>query len=446
MLKIGQQVQVTVAALTDKGDGIASLNNRPLYIEGALPGEQAEVMLTQVKPTFTQGKLLQLLTPSVSRTPDFCAYQACGGCQLRVMDYGAQLQLKRQLLVTALQAQDISCPVAETLGMTTPFYYRNKAQYALRPGPKIGFYAKHSHQLVEVKDCVVQAPVTADVVAHVRLWMQSHEVSAYNELTEQGCVRHLMIRNGVNTDELMVVLVVNEQPSNAALAQLIQALQDIPDLASVMLNTNSYQGNRVLGPETSLLWGKETITDSLAGLQFAISAQSFYQINPKQTQALYQEALRLAAPQAHEVAFDLYCGIGTISLFLARAAKQVYGIEIVPQAIIDAHKNAQLNGLTNIQFYEGAAEQVVPLLYAQGVRADVVVVDPPRKGCDESLLATLVQMQPSRLVYVSCNPKSLARDVAKLIKLGFKLEQATPVDMFPHTMHVEAVVLLTWQG
>lgn len=450
MFKLGQQISATIEALTDKGDGIGSLAGRPLYVEGTLPGEQVEVLLTVVKPNFAQGKLLQVLEPSAARRADFCVYTACGGCQLRVMDYDAQLVLKRQLLLEALHVKGLNCAVAETLGMSDPFHYRNKAQYAVRPGqasgPQIGFYAKYSHQLVEVKECQVQAPATTQVVTKVHDWMQHHEVSAYNELSEQGSVRHLMVRNGVNSDELMVVLVVAEEPTADALTQLIAELREIAGLASVMLNINTYKGNRVLGSETRLLWGKEAIVDSLAGLQFAISAQSFYQINPKQTQALYQEALRLAAPQADEVAFDLYCGIGTISLFLARHARKVYGIEIVPEAILDAKANAELNGLANVEFIEGSAEQVVPQLYAQGVSADLVVVDPPRKGCDETLLATLVQMQPSRLVYVSCNPKSLARDLAWLTERGFSLEQATPVDMFPHTMHVEAVVLLIWQG
>lgn len=446
MLKLGQQINATIEELTDKGDGIASVNGRPLYVEGALPGEQVEVMLTVVKPHFAQGKLLHLLESASSRRPDFCVYSACGGCQLRVMDYKAQLLLKRQLLLEALQAKGLNCAVADTLGMSEPFHYRNKAQYAVRPGPQLGFYAKHSHQLVEVKECRVQASATTEVVARVRAWMQEQQVSAYNEVSQQGSVRHLMVRNGVNTNELMVVLVVAEEPSTQALAHLVSVLGAVEGLTSVMLNINTYNGNRVLGPETRLLWGKEAIVDSLAGLQFAISAQSFYQINPKQTQALYQEALRLAAPQVHEVAFDLYCGIGTISLFLARHAHKVYGIEIVPEAILDAKANAQLNDLSNVEFIEGSAELVVPRLYAQGMSADLVVVDPPRKGCDEALLSTLIAMQPSRLVYVSCNPKSLARDLAWLTARGFRLEQATPVDMFPHTMHVEAVVLLTWQG
>lgn len=443
MLKPGQLVNATVHSLTDKGDGIATVEGRPLYIEGALPGEQVEVNLSLVKPNFCQGTLVRVLQASAARRDDFCAYTRCGGCQLRVLNNEAQLELKRQLLLDALRAKGLVCPVADTLGMSQPFHYRNKAQYAVQAGPAIGFYAKHSHQLVEVDECGVQAPETTEVVQRVRSWMRGCGVSAYNESSHKGCIRHIMVRNGVNSGELMVVLVTADEPSPQALAQLVSELESVKGLASLMLNINTAPGNRVLGDESRLLWGKELIVDSLAGLQFAISPLSFYQINPLQTEVLYQEAMRLAKPQPHEVAFDLYCGIGTISLFMARHARKVYGIEIVPEAVVDAKANARLNGITNVEFYQGSAEQLVPQLYEQGISADLVVVDPPRKGCDAALLATLAEMKPDRLVYVSCNPKSMARDLAWLTQQGFTLEQATPVDMFPHTMHVEAVALLT---
>ncbi len=443
MLKPGLLVTVSVHSLTEKGDGIATLEGRPLYIEGALPDEQVEVQLNLVKPNFCQGTLVRVLRPAAARREDFCPYTACGGCQLRVMNDEAQLDLKRRLLVDVLQAKGLDCPVADTLGMSEPFHYRNKAQYAVQPGPYVGFYAKHSHQLVEVDECRVQAPVTTEVVQRVRAWMCRCAVPAYNEATHGGSIRHIMVRDGIHSGELMVVLVAAEAPSDEALAQLVSELEAVTGLASLILNINAAVGNRVLGPENRLLWGKELIVDSLDGLEFAISPLSFYQVNPRQTEVLYREAMRLANLQGHEVVFDLYCGIGTISLFMARHARQVIGIELVPEAVVDARANAELNVIANIEFYQGAAEQLVPQLYAEGVTADVVVVDPPRKGCDAALLATLAEMQPERLVYVSCNPKTLARDLAWLCEHGFKLEQATPVDMFPHTMHVETVALLT---
>lgn len=443
MLKPGQLVSVSIHSLTDKGDGIATLEGRPLYVERALPGERVEVRLTLVKPNYCHGSLLRVEQAASGRCEDFCPYTACGGCQLRVMDNGAQLALKRQLLLDALQAAGLDCPVAETLGMAEPYHYRNKAQYAVQPGPYIGFYAKHSHQLVEADRCRVQAPVTAEVVQRVRGWMRQCAVPAYNEATGDGVVRHIMVRDGVNSGELMVVLVVAEPPAEPALEQLVAGLRSLAGLASLILNLNTKPGNRILGPENRVLWGREAIVDRLDGLQFSISPLSFYQVNPRQTEALYREAVRLAGLSGDEVVFDLYCGIGTIALFMARYARAVHGVELVPEAIADARANAGLNGITNAEFHPGAAEQVVPALYAEGLKADVVVLDPPRKGCDQALLETLVEMRPARLVYVSCNPKTLARDLAWLTDHGFVLEQATPVDMFPHTMHVETVALLT---
>lgn len=443
MFKPGQQVTVSVHSLTDKGDGIATLDGRPLYVEGGLPGEDVEVRLTLAKPRFFQGRLLRVLRAAPCRREDFCPHAACGGCQLRVMDYPAQLALKRSLVAEALQGQGLDCPVGQTLGMEDPFHYRNKAQYAVQPGPFIGFYAKHSHQLVEVDECRVQAPATAEVAQRVRGWMRRQAVAAYNEQNRQGCVRHLVVRNGVYSEEVMVVLVVAEEPSTEALEQLVAELQGVAGLASIQLNLNPREGNRILGDETRVLWGEPCISDRLGGLTFAISPLSFFQVNPRQTEVLYREALRQAELKGDEVVFDLYCGIGTIGLFMAAHAARVHGVEVVPEAIADARANAERNGLTNAVFHQGSAEDLVPGLYEAGIRADVVVVDPPRKGCDQALLDTLAAMGPPRLVYVSCNPKTLARDLAWLCQHGYRLEQVTPVDMFPHTMHVETVARLT---
>jgi 23S rRNA (uracil1939-C5)-methyltransferase len=443
MFKPGQQVTVSVHSLTDKGDGIATLDGRPLYVEGGLPGEDVEVRLTLAKPRFFQGRLLRVLRAAPCRRKDFCPHTACGGCQLRVMDYPAQLALKRSLVAEALQGQGLDCPVGQTLGMEDPFHYRNKAQYAVQPGPFIGFYAKHSHQLVEVDECRVQAPATAEVAQRVRGWMRRQAVAAYNEQNRQGCVRHLVVRNGVYSEEVMVVLVVAEEPSTEALEQLVAELQGVAGLASIQLNLNPREGNRILGDETRVLWGEPCISDRLGGLTFAISPLSFFQVNPRQTEVLYREALRQAELKGDEVVFDLYCGIGTIGLFMAAHAARVHGVEVVPEAIADARANAERNGLTNAVFHQGSAEDLVPGLYEAGIRADVVVVDPPRKGCDQALLDTLAAMGPPRLVYVSCNPKTLARDLAWLCQHGYRLEQVTPVDMFPHTMHVETVARLT---
>ena len=441
MFKTGQLLTLSVHSLTDKGDGIASYDGKPIYVAGALPGDEVEARVTLAKPRYAQAELRRVLTPAPGRCADFCPHTACGGCQLRVMDYATQLELKRGLLLSALEERGLDCPVGDILGMSEPFHYRNKAQFAVQPGPTIGFYAKHSHQLVEVEQCRVQAPVTAEITALVRQWMREWAVPAFNEAHHSGCVRYLMVRDGVHSGEFMVVLVVAEEPAAPALAALVELLAQVPNMASVQLCLNEASGNRVLGQQVRTLWGESTISDTLGELQFDISALSFYQINPRQTEVLYREAVRLASLTGNETVFDLYSGIGTISLFLAPHAAHVHGIELVPEAVADAERNAGRNGTDNVTFHTGAAEQVVPALYEQGLAADVVVVDPPRKGCDEQLLNTLAHMRPARLVYVSCNPKSLARDAAWLNEHGFELVQATPVDMFPHTMHVETVAL-----
>ncbi|NHI01220.1 23S rRNA (uracil(1939)-C(5))-methyltransferase RlmD [Oceanimonas sp. MB9] len=443
MFKTGQLLTLSVHSLTDKGDGIATHDGRPVYVAGALPGDEVEARVTLAKPRYAQAEIRRVLTPAPGRRADFCPHTECGGCQLRVMDYATQRELKRELLLGALQEQGLNCPVGETLGMSEPFHYRNKAQYAVQPGPTIGFYAKHSHRLVEVDQCRVQAPVTAEITALVHQWMRDLAVPAFNEAHHSGCVRYVMVRDGVHSGELMVVLVVAEEPASKALTTLVEQLAQVPHMASIQLCLNDAAGNRILSEQVRTLWGKETISDRLGELDFDISALSFYQINPRQTETLYREAVRLAALSGSETVFDLYSGIGTISLFLAPHAAHVHGIEIVPEAVADAERNAARNGIDNVSFHCGAAEQLVPALYAQGTGADVVVVDPPRKGCDQQLLNTLAQMRPARLVYVSCNPKSLARDGAWLREHGFTLAEATPVDMFPHTMHVETVALFT---
>lgn len=443
MFKAGQLLTLSVHSLTDKGDGIAQHNGCPVYISGGLPGDEVEARVTLARPRYAQAEVKRVLTPASERRPDFCPHTECGGCQLRVMDYGAQLQLKRELLVNALQERGLNCSVANTIGMDDPFHYRNKAQFAVQPGPTLGFYAKHSHQLVEIEQCAMQAPETADITALVRQWMRELAVPAFNEAHHSGCVRYVMVRNGRHSGELMVVLVVAEEPTERALNALAERLAQVPKLVSVQLCLNDAVGNRILSEQVRTLWGSSVISDRLGELQFDISALSFYQINPHQTEVLYREVVRLAALSGSETVFDLYSGIGTISLFMAPFAAQVHGMEIVPEAVADAERNAERNDIKNVRFYCGAAEQQVAALYQQGVSADVVVVDPPRKGCDQALLDTLANMSPARLVYVSCNPKTLARDAAWLSEQGFTLEQVTPVDMFPHTMHVESVALFS---
>ncbi|MGL5948217.1 MAG: 23S rRNA (uracil(1939)-C(5))-methyltransferase RlmD [Aeromonas sp.] len=443
-LALGESHTITIDALTDKGDGKGVLAERPLFVDGLLPGETARVTLTQVKPNYVHGELIEILTASPDRVADFCPNTACGGCQVRPLAYSAQLELKQTLVTDALQAAGLDAvAIAPILGMSTPFAYRNKAQYAVRPsadGAEIGFYRKHSHELITADDCAVQDPIHRELNTRLRTWMRTHDIAAYDEVAHSGCVRSLMTRKGFASGELMVVLVTlsAELPFEA---ELLAALSDLP-ITTLVHNINPERTNRVLGAEQRVLTGRGVITDHMHNLSFEISPLSFYQNNPSQTDVLYSKALEFAGLTGSETVFDLYCGIGTISLFLAAKAGKVVGIESVESAILDAKRNAELNAITHTEFHVGKAEVVMPALYADGISADVVVMDPPRKGCDKAVLQTLVAMAPKRVVYVSCNPQTLARDLAYLVKHGFVLEGVQPVDMFPHSLHVEAVASL----
>ncbi len=435
---------LAITALTDKGDGIGVAQGRKVFVSGALPGEQVSVRLHGIKPGYAQGELLAVQLASPDRVPNFCPHDECGGCQLGMLNYPAQLRLKRQLVVEALAAKGLEAEVAECLGMSEPYAYRNKALYAVRAsadGAELGFFRKLSHELVACDDCAIQPGLTAELVAEVRAWLREYQIAAYDEAAHSGVVRYLMLRDGRHSGEWMVVLVTlaDELPHSEA---LLQRLARFPQVTSVIHNINPLRGNRILGFENRTLSGRDVIADTLEGLHFALSPLSFYQVNPQQTALLYREALRLAGLTGQETVFDIYCGIGTISLFLARQAARVIGVELVGEAIEDARVNAERNGLTNTEFHLGKAEEVVPALYAEGYRADVVVVDPPRKGCEQVVLDTIVQMAPRTLIYVSCDPGSLARDLAYLTSHGYRLQLVQPVDMFPHTLHVENVVQL----
>jgi 23S rRNA (uracil1939-C5)-methyltransferase len=443
-MPLNETLDVTITALTDKGDGIGEQDGRTLYVSGALPGEQVRVRLHGIKPKYAQGELLAVLQPSADRVANFCPHTECGGCQIGILAYGAQLRMKRQLVLDALAAKGLQADVANCLGMSEPFAYRNKALYAVRPSPEgaeLGFFRKQSHALVVCDDCGIQPELTRDLVAEVRAWLREFDIAAYDEEAHCGVLRYLMLRDGRQSGEWMLVLVTLGEALPHADA-LLARLARFPQLASVVQNINPQRGNRILGFENRTLRGAAVIQDELEGLGFELSPLSFYQVNPSQTAVLYREALRMAGLSGQETVFDIYCGIGTISLFLARAAARVVGVELVSEAIDDARRNAECNGLTNTEFHVGKAEVVVPELYAQGYRADVVVVDPPRKGCDALVLETLVQMAPTTLVYVSCDPASLARDLAYLTQRGYQLTEVQPVDMFPHTLHVETVVRL----
>ena len=447
------EVLADIVGISHEGDGVGRAGGFALFIRGALPGERVRAKVTKVKKQYGYARLLEVVEASPDRVDAPCpVFRQCGGCQLQHMDYEAQLKWKRQLVVDALVriGKLPAVRVHPTIGMDVPWRYRNKSQIPIGYGkegnkkglPVAGFFAQGSHRIIDMDVCLIQHEVSDRVIARVKEVVRQLGIPLYDEERHEGVLRHVAVRVGFATGEVMVVFVTNgpHLPKRDLLVHDIRAR--IPGVASICQNINSARTNVIFGPETKVLWGREVIYDTIGDIRFAISARSFYQVNPAQTRVLYEKAVEYAGLAGEETVIDAYCGIGTISLFLARRAKKVYGVEIVPEAIADARRNAELNGITNVEFAVGKAEEVIPEWRRQGIRADVVVVDPPRKGCDPALLDTILALRPRRVVYVSCNPATLARDLRILEDGGYRTVEAQPVDMFPHTVHVECCVLI----
>ncbi|GIO87026.1 23S rRNA (uracil-C(5))-methyltransferase RlmCD [Paenibacillus faecis] len=478
---------IDIIGMNHDGEGVGRAEGYTLFVQGALPGEKVRVKVLKTKKQYGYAKLLDVLTPSPDRVAAPCPiYDQCGGCQLQHWSYAGQLAWKRQHVVDALErigklrvvgearggdaggagaatgpgaeagappvAGDAGGPgvtVLPTLGMAEPWRYRNKAQVPIGVtdgGLVGGFYARGSHRIVDMETCLIQHEHNDDVVSRVKAIGRQLGVTAYNEETGRGLLRHVVVKKAFRTGEMMLVLVTNGRDIPHADAWIGLIREQIPQVASICQNVNPKQTNVIFGDETRVLWGRDVIYDYIGEVQFAISARSFYQVNPVQTEVLYNKTVEYAGLTGKETVIDAYCGIGTISLFLAQHADQVYGVEIVKEAIEDARSNAQLNGMTNVKFEVGASEDVIPRWKEQGIEADVIVVDPPRKGCDPRLLETILEMKPERVVYVSCNPSTLARDLRVLEDGGYRTVELQPVDMFPHTVHVEAVCSLIYKG
>ena len=448
MLKKNGIYTVTIEDIGHKGEGIGKVKGIPLFIPGGLPGDELKVEVTKLKKSYGFAKLLEIKKPSVNRIEPRCPIaEVCGGCQIMSLDYSAQLNKKTEQVREGLKRiGKIDTTVYDTIGMKDPYHYRNKAQFPIgREGGKavMGFFKTGTHQIVNTEHCYIQHPVNDRLTGIVKEHIEKHALPVYDERTGKGLFRHMVSRVSYKTGEVMVILVLNGSrlPHQQELLERLQ--QEVQNLGTVALNSNTKKTNVIFGDRTEILYGKGYITDGLMDLSFYISPRSFFQVNPVQTEVLYQKALEYADLSGSETVFDLYCGIGSISLFLAKKAKKVYGIEIVPEAVEDANKNAKLNNFSNAEFILGAAEKAVPKLYEKGIKADVVVIDPPRKGCDETVLETMVNMDPKRIVYVSCNPSTLARDLAYLEERGYTARKVQPVDLFPHTAHIETIVLLT---
>lgn len=438
------------------GEGIGKADGFTVFVKDAVIGDRVTAKIMKAKKNYGYGRLMEILTPSPDRVEPVCpSARQCGGCQLQALSYEKQLEFKAAKVRGHLERIGgfTDLPMEPVLGMEEPFHYRNKAQFPVgrnRDGKIVtGFYAGRTHSIIENRDCALGVPQNKEILDRVIGYMETYGISSYDEATGKGLIRHVFTRCGYHTGEIMVCIVANGSKLPYQ-QELVESLREIPGMVSITLNINKNRNNVILGEKIQVLWGQEYITDKIGDISYQISPLSFYQVNPQQTWKLYSKALEYADLHGEETVWDLYCGIGTISLFLAQKAKFVRGVEIVPAAIEDARRNARLNGIRNAEFFVGKAEEVLPDYYAdyaahhpgENARADVIVVDPPRKGCDEVLLDTIVEMQPDRVVYVSCDSATLARDLKYLCERGYQVKKVCPVDMFPMTVHVETVVLL----
>lgn len=440
---------VEITDMSEDGSGIGKTDGYTWFIKDAVIGDTVEARAMKMKKSYGYARLMRILEPSVHRVEPRCPVaRQCGGCQIQAMKYEEQLRFKeRKVLNHLMRIGGFSreeIPMLPIMGMEHPWRYRNKAQFPFgkdKNGRIItGFYAGRTHTIVEQEDCLLGAEVNRDILRVIRNYMEEFHIEPYDEENHRGLVRHALIRVGFKTGEIMVCLVINGDALSHGEA-LVERLRAIPGMTSISFNVNKEKTNVILGRKVVDLYGPGYITDYIGEVRYRISPLSFYQVNPVQTEKLYGTALEYAGLTGGETVWDLYCGIGTISLFLAQKAGKVYGVEIVPQAIEDARMNAKLNGFENVEFFVGKAEEVLPEQYEKNqVYADVIVVDPPRKGCDEKCLETIVKMGPERVVYVSCDSATLARDLKYLGERGYEVRRVRAVDMFPGTGHCEACV------
>lgn len=441
---------LTIEGMGNEGEGIGKVDGFPLFVKDALPGDVIEAKVLKVKKTYGYARLMKLIKASPDRREPVCPlHRACGGCQIQALSYEKQLEYKeekvRNQLVRIGGFSDP--PLLPVIGMEEPFHYRNKAQFPVgrdREGRIVtGFYASRTHSIIPNMDCVLGVAENQRILKLILEFMEKEGISPYDEAAGTGLLRHVLIRKGFATGELMVCLVINGN-GFPGIKRLADLLFMIPGMTSLTLNVNRKNTNVIMGDKLLPVRGETFITDRIGNIRYQISPLSFYQVNPVQTRKLYETALSYAGLTGSEIVWDLYCGIGTISLFLAQNAGKVYGVEVVPEAIEDARKNAELNSISNVKFYEGKAEEVLPRMYREeGIRADVIVVDPPRKGCDRACLDTMLSMMPKRIVYVSCDSATLARDLKILCGGGYELREVQPVDMFPQTAGVECAVLMS---
>ncbi len=465
MISKNEVYELTIEDMGKDGEGIGHVDGMTVFVKDTVVGDRAAVKMMKVKKNYAYARLMEILEPSPYRVTPLCEKAvSCGGCTLQHISYEQQKELLQKHVCNCLSriggVEGIDSLMEPLIGMEEPYHFRNKMQFPVgmdREGrPALGFYAGHTHALIPLSDCPAGHPVNRKIIRAMREYLMEAEVPVYDEEQHTGLVRHVLTRVGFYTGEVMVCIIINGSrlPEQDLLIHKLQEAVEIDDykqnvvslrLASVSISINRDRTNRIMGDHSKTIFGADAITDRIKDLTFRIAPESFFQVNPEQTRKLYGKALEYAGLTGDEIVWDMYCGIGTISLFLAEKAKCVYGVEIIPQAIENAKENAGLNHISNAEFFVGKAEDIVPKLYAEAperYRADVVVVDPPRKGCEAELLHCIADMQPDRIVYVSCDPATLARDIRILGERGYDLRKAVAVDMFPHSMHVEVVSLL----
>lgn len=452
-LKKNQEILLTIEDFTKEGEGLGKYQGFPLFVKDTVIGDVAKVSVTKIKKNYGYARLTEILEPSPDRVIPPCPVaRQCGGCKIQQLSYEKQKEFKWNQVANCLKRiggfSDIEEKMEPIYGMDEPWHYRNKAQYPIgcdkQGNPVAGFYAGRTHSIVPNTNCLIQAEVNQDILEIVLDYMKKNHIRSYDENTHTGLVRHVLTRIGFVTGEIMVCLIINgkrEQLRNVS--YLVERLRKIPGMTSILININKDKTNKILGSVCQTIWGKDYIEDYIGDVRYQIGPLSFFQVNPRQTKVLYSKALEYADLKGEELVWDLYCGIGTISLFLAQKAKQVYGVEIIKEAIDDARNNARVNGMENVEFFVGKAEEIVPAQYEKtGIHPDVIVVDPPRKGCEVSLLHTMIDMSPERIVYVSCDPGTLARDCKILCEKGYEIKKVSVVDQFGHSVHVETVAFL----
>lgn len=447
-LELGQTFPLTIKRLGINGEGVGYFKRQVVFVPGALPGEEVVVEATKVNPKFSEAKIKKIRKKSEQRVQPPCPiYDQCGGCQLQHLDYNQQLKEKRDIVVQAFEryVKNLNPEIIkETIGMENPWNYRNKSQFQVGLNKQkviAGLYGLNSHHLIDISDCMVQHQATNKVTQVVKTILQDLNISIYNEKSRKGIIRTIVTRVGVETGEVQLVLITakNELPRKELLIKEVQ--KRLPEVKSIVQNINGNKTSLIFGDETKRLQGKEVIQENLGDLQFELSARAFFQLNPYQTVKLYDEVKKAAALTGKEKLVDAYCGVGTIGLWLAKEASEIRGMDTIPESIEDAKKNAKNHGIPNAMYVTGKAEQWLPKWVKEGWKPDVIVVDPPRTGCDDQLLQTILKVKPKKIVYVSCNPSTLAKDIAVLSK-SYHVNYIQPVDMFPHTAHVEAVALI----